>query len=143
MKLYYSQADHTVRFTACRPVSSPPQCGTSPTDQLLDINVSIAPTDYKQAVLSANVANPLPHPPAPGTSQILVPFRGAAVTTYNGTHGTGINGPWGVQQENERESVFGGNLIAAPTGLTTVQSPGQITTSEFSIKMFGNQAVGP
>ncbi len=66
-----------------------------------------------QAVLSANVATPLPHPPPPGTSQILVPFTDAAATTYNGTHGTGINGPWGVQQE---QAVNGNHVIAnAPT----------------------------
>jgi hypothetical protein len=82
------------------------------------------------------------------SSQILAPFKEAAVTTYKGIHGTGINSPpppnapWVVQQEIERESAFGGNLIAAPTGLTTIQPPGHVATSEFDIKMFGKQPIG-
>jgi hypothetical protein len=144
LKLYYDTGKHTMRFTACHAVGGPPDCGTytDPAD-LLDITVGVPPTDYKQAVVSANVANPLPHPPAPGTSQILAPFKEAAVTTYNGIHGTGINGPWGVQQEIERQLAFGGNLIAAPTGLTTVRPPGHVATSEFDINMFGEPPIGP
>jgi hypothetical protein len=64
---------------------------------------------YKQAVLSADVSNPLHSPPPPGTSTILVPFTTGTVTTYNGTHGTGINGPWGVQQE---QAVNGAHVVA-------------------------------
>jgi hypothetical protein len=90
LQLYYDQATNFVHFTAVDQTTGKTLVSTAkPAGAAL----------YKQAILTADVSNPLPHPPPPGTSTILVPFTHGAVTTYNGTHGTGINGPWGVQQE--------------------------------------------
>jgi hypothetical protein len=147
LQLYYSQGhpgqgDQTVKFTACYAVGSPAHC-EFPTPEVNFIK-SVPVTLYKFAVVSANVANPMPHPPATGTSQILMSFTDAAVTSYNGTHGTGINGPWSVRRQDETETAVGGNLVAAPTGLTTVQPPPpQNATSTFDIKIFGKPGIGP
>jgi hypothetical protein len=100
VKLFYDQSTNFIHFSAVDKTTN---------TTLLSTAQSAGPALYKQAVLSADVSNPLPSPPPPGTSKILVPFTGGAVTTYNGTHGTGINGPWGVQQE---QAVNGTHLVA-------------------------------
>jgi hypothetical protein len=102
---------------------------------------------YTQAVLSAVVANPLPHPPAAGTSVTLERFTDCYVITYIDRYGIGIKPPpstsWSVQKLIETEAPVGGNLVAAPTGLTTVQPPPpQPATSNFDIKMFGRPGIG-
>jgi hypothetical protein len=85
---------------------------------------------YKQAVLSADVANPLPHPPPPGTSQSLVSFTGCAVTAYNGTQGLGIKPPpntWALQQQ---QAVNGTHKIADASPL---DASGKI----FNVRIYG------
>jgi hypothetical protein len=54
--------------------------------------------EYHYAAAGEYVNNPLLYPPAPGTNYIQTYFSATGVTSYNGTHGTGLNGPWGVQQ---------------------------------------------
>jgi len=102
---------------------------------------------YLQAVLSADVANPLPHPPPPDTSKPLMPFTNCYVITYADLHGIGIKPPpnasWGVQRLIETATPVGGNLVAAPTGLTTIQPPPpQPITSTFQINIFGRPGIG-
>jgi hypothetical protein len=144
LQLYYNQGhpgqgDQTVKFTACYAVGSPAQCDT--TLPRWDHTQSVPVTSYKFAVVSANVANPMPHPPPPDTSRILMRFTDAAVTSYNGTHGSpGINGPWGVQQENERQSPFGGNLVAKPLPPPPETS---FDGKAFNIAIYGQQSISP
>jgi len=83
---------------------------------------------YKQALLTADVSNPLPHPPPPGASTVLVPFTAGAVTTYNGIHGTGINGPWGVQRE---QAINGQGQVVANAPLLYK------TGATFNVRIYG------
>jgi hypothetical protein len=144
LKLYYNQGDQadphdqTVQFTACYAVGNPAHCKNL--GLLLSKTWDVPTRLYKQVVLSANVANPLPHPPPPNTRRILMRFTDAAVTTYNGTHGSpGIKGPWGVQQENESELPFGGNPVARPLPLPLQTS---FDGKAFNIAIYGQQSFG-
>jgi hypothetical protein len=135
MKLYYNQGsvanlnDQTLQFRACKTIpnsSSPPPTSKCPAADdpdpfhlnLLDHTEGVPRTFYKQAVLSANVANPLPHPPVSLTGRrFLMPFTEADVTNLNPPLlGSGIQGPWGVQQENELAAD--GSLVAKPHPLS-------------------------
>jgi hypothetical protein len=100
VQLYYDQTTNNVNFTAIDQTTGM---------TLVHAAAFAGSALYKQAVLSADVSNPLASPPPPGTSFILVPFTNSAVTTYGGIHGTGISGPWGVQEE---QAVNGAHVIA-------------------------------
>lgn len=83
---------------------------------------------YKTALQGAWVDNPLDSPPAPDTSFVLVPFADSMVTTYNGTHGTGVNGPWGVTQI---QALNGAHIIAAAPVLYN-------GNTQFNVRLYGN-----
>jgi hypothetical protein len=148
LQLFYDQGqqanlkDQTVRFTECLAVGVPAHC-QNPVNVTRSVSVPCFKSTpcYKFAVVSANVANPMPFPPTAGTSQILMPFTDAAVTSLNGTHGTpGILGPWGVQPQIETETAVGGNLVANP------QPPAPETSFDgttFNIQNFGKPGIGP
>jgi YD repeat-containing protein len=143
LTLSYDQAHNVVSITAAdnttgKTLLSAQQAGGGGTHG----------AQYLQAMLSADVTNPLPHPPPPGTSKPLMPFTDCYVITYADLYGIGIKPPanasWSVQKRVETDTPVGGNLVAAPTGLTTVQPPPpQHTTSEFGINIFGPPGIGP
>jgi hypothetical protein len=152
LQLFYNQGqkanlfDQTVKFTECLAVGVPAHCqnGTPVenfTEKVRDVPCVESKPCYKFAVVSANVANPMPFPPTAGTSQILMPFTDAAVTSLNGTHGTpGILGPWGVQPQIETETAVGGNPVAKP------QPPAPETSFDgeaFNIAIYGKPGIGP
>jgi hypothetical protein len=83
--------------------------------------------EYHYASVGADVNNPLHFPPPPGQTYVLVPFTGTTVTSYDGTHGSGLNGSWGV---TEFQAVNGAHVIAAPSALSG--------GSSFNIDLYGN-----
>jgi hypothetical protein len=87
---------------------------------------------YKQAMLSADVPNPLPHPPPGGASQTLVQLTGCAVTAYNGTQGLGGGitpqpGTWGLHKQ---QAFNGTHKIADVTSLDT-------SGQKFKVRIYG------
>jgi hypothetical protein len=82
---------------------------------LLSTFITAGTALYKWASAFGIVNPSQPAPPPSGTSYTLVPFSQVRVTSYNGTRGTGINGPWGVQDE---EAVNGAHVFAAGTNLS-------------------------
>jgi hypothetical protein len=85
--------------------------------------------EYHYALTGAYVNNPLQHPPAPGSNFVLVPFTGSTVTSYDGTRGTGLNGPWGGA--TELQAVNGAHVIAAAPALFK-------GGSTFNVRVYGN-----
>lgn len=143
LQLFYDKDKMTVKFTACYAVGVPAHCRNTVPEVNLTRSVPVA--SYKLALVSANVANPMPYPPTAGTSQILMPVTDAAVTSIatsqfpNGIHGDFL-GPWSVKQQNERESLFGGNLVAKP------QPPAPETSFDgkaFNIVIYGKPPIDP
>jgi hypothetical protein len=65
LSLYYDQISNLVHFKAVDQTTGRPLVAT-----VQPVGVA----QYKQAVLSADVSNPLPNPPPPGTSTVLVPL---------------------------------------------------------------------
>jgi hypothetical protein len=84
--------------------------------------------EYHYARAGNLVNNPLLFPPAPGTNYILTYFWDSGVTSYNGTHGTGLNGAWGVQQV---QAVHGAHINA--------QAPVLFDSgTSFNVRVYGN-----
>jgi hypothetical protein len=135
--------NHTVHITAVKLGTS-----TVPNQTLLSATDSTGQdpgkASYKQAVLGAVAANPLPHPPPPGVPGTLVKFTNCSVRTYADLNGIGINPPpnasWGVQKQVERESPVGGNLIAQPVPPPPATS---FDGHAFNIAIYGNGPIGP
>lgn len=119
MQLYYDQTTNFVHVTAVDKTTN---------TTLVSTAVTAGAAAYKQAVLSADVQNPLGTPPPPGSNYVLVPFTNGAVTTYGGLRGTGINGPWGVQEE---QAVSGSLVIAAAPLLFK-------SDSQFNVRIYGH-----
>jgi hypothetical protein len=145
LTISYDQGANSVHITAVKLAFDRVSNQTLWSSPPLSTGQAPGKAGYLQAVLGADVANPLPHPPHPGISPTLVRFTDCYVVTYAGISGIGIKPPpnasWGVQQQVE--SFPGGNLVAAPTGLTTVLPPApQPVTSEFDIKVYGNGPIG-
>lgn len=84
--------------------------------------------EYHFALAGAVVNNPLQHAPSPGNSFILVPFSNSGVTSYDGTHGSGLNGPWGV---TGLQAVNGAHVIAAAPVLYN-------NWTTFNVRVIGN-----
>jgi hypothetical protein len=83
---------------------------------------------YHYAFTYAEVNNPLQYPPPPGTNYVLVPYTGSSVTSLDGTHGQGLNGPWGVTQV---QAVNGSQVIAAAPVLYN-------NGSTFNVRVYGS-----
>lgn len=84
---------------------------------------------YIHAAAATVVNNPLLYPPSPGTSYILVKNTSTEVTSTNGTHGAGINGPWGAAQR--MQAMNGAHVIAnAPNLFENGQG--------FDVRVYGN-----
>jgi hypothetical protein len=81
--------------------------------------VNAGTAQYKWATAAGQINTSQPLPPPPGTSIALVPFSQVRVTSYNGTKGSGLAGPWGVQDEevfNGAHEIFGGSGASSNYG---------------------------
>jgi hypothetical protein len=104
--LYYNQANN---------ITNVYEYDETTATTLVNTFVTAGTALYKWASAFGTIYNDQPYPPASGSSYTLVPFSQVRVTSYDGTHGSGIDGPWGVQEE---EAVNGAHVIYAGTGLS-------------------------
>jgi hypothetical protein len=118
LQIFYDQTTNFVHFTAVDETG-----GVT----LFTVSSNAGAALYKEAVLSTDVSNPLVTPPAPGTNYTLVAWDSGALTTYNGTRGTGICGPWGTA---EQQAVSGAKIVAAAPVLYN-------NCSQFNVRIYG------
>jgi hypothetical protein len=83
---------------------------------------------FKWASDFATIIASQPFGPPSGTSITLVPFTGVRVTSLDGTKGTGMAGPWGVQDE---EAFNGAHEILGGSGPNS-------NYSSFNVTEYGN-----
>lgn len=104
--IYYNQANNDANVYEYDETTS---------TTLVSTWITAGTAQYTWASAFGIVNTAQPAPPSPGSSITLVPFSQVRVTSYDGTHGQGISGPWGVQQE---QGVNGAHVIDSGTGLS-------------------------
>jgi hypothetical protein len=83
---------------------------------------------YMTVLAAAAVADPASYAPSAGKSFVLMPFTDVNVTSYNGVHGNGIEGRWGVKELDETN---GAQVIAAAPDLYN-------GGTAFNVREYGN-----